>query len=104
MFDGPKNPARAGLRPFTKMGREQRAVAMACLDFDQRPGIPDCSQSIWASLFFEDTSDDRYEDLSRSKHSNVARVFRTHERNGVLSLSGRVREALLSAQESSEKT
>ncbi|WP_158939147.1 DUF2235 domain-containing protein [Burkholderia sp. S171] len=78
MLDDTKIPGEAGLRPLTKTEREQRAVAMACLDPDQRPGIPDCSQSIWISLFFDGTGNNRVVDTPRSKHSNVARLASTH--------------------------
>jgi hypothetical protein len=78
MLDDTTIPGEAGLRPLTKTEREQRAVAMACLDPDQRPGIPDCSQSFWISLFFDGTGNNRFVDTPRSKHSNVARLASTH--------------------------
>jgi hypothetical protein len=103
MLDNTQTSPLAGLRLLTAAERQQRSAAMACVDPAKKPGVPDCSQSLWISLFFDGTGNNQYEDTTRSKHSNVARLFRTHRREGALLLANRVREALLSAQEGSEK-
>jgi hypothetical protein len=103
MLDNTQTPPSAGLRPLTAVERQQRAEAMACLDPSEKPGTSDCSQSLWLSLFFDGTGNNRFVDTPRSKHSNVARFFWTRDRKSTLLLANCVREVLLSAQESSEK-
>jgi hypothetical protein len=79
MLDNTQTPPLAGLRPLTVVERQQRAEAMACLDPSKKPGTSDCSQSIWLSLFFDGTGNNRFVDTSKSKQSNVARLFFAHE-------------------------
>ncbi|WP_249172466.1 T6SS phospholipase effector Tle1-like catalytic domain-containing protein [Burkholderia dolosa] len=78
MLDNTQIPASAGLRPLTAIERQQRAASMACLDTTKRPGTPDCSQSLWISLFFDGTGNNLFEDTQKSKHSNVARLYSVH--------------------------
>ncbi|WP_245623653.1 T6SS phospholipase effector Tle1-like catalytic domain-containing protein [Paraburkholderia nodosa] len=79
MLDDTQVPQIAGLRPLTLLEREARAAAMACMDPAKKPGMADCSQSIWISFFFDGTGNNRFVDTPKSKHSNVARLFFAHE-------------------------
>jgi hypothetical protein len=79
MLDNTQTPPSAGLRPMTAVERQQRAVAMACVDPAKKPGVPDCSQSLWISLFFDGTGNNLDIDVPKSKHSNVTRLFLAHE-------------------------
>jgi len=81
MLDDTQIPPLAGQRPLTLLEREQRAAAMACVDPAIRPGVSDCSQSLSISLFFDGTGNNLEADEPRSKHSNVARLFLSHERD-----------------------
>jgi hypothetical protein len=83
MLDDTKIPQAAGLRPLTLVERQQRATAMACFNPFKMPGSADCSQSIWPSLFFDGTGNNRFVDTDKLKHSNVARLFFAHETEGV---------------------
>ncbi|MET3449113.1 DUF2235 domain-containing protein [Ralstonia sp. 1138] len=79
MLDDTQMPSPAGQRPLTSLERQQRADAMACFDPTKRPGMSDCSQSLWISLFFDGTKNNMYVHTPKSKHSNVARLFLAHE-------------------------
>ncbi|NLP62558.1 T6SS phospholipase effector Tle1-like catalytic domain-containing protein [Paraburkholderia sacchari] len=79
MLDDTQVPQAAGLRPLTLLEREARAASMACLDPTKRPGMADCSQSIWLSLFFDGTGNNLFNDTKKLKHSNVSRLFFAHE-------------------------
>jgi hypothetical protein len=81
MIDDTQTPSSAGLRPLTAKERQQRAEAMSCLDPSTKPGTPDCSQTVWISVFFDGTGNNRAHDTPRSKHSNIARLFLTHPEN-----------------------
>jgi hypothetical protein len=78
MLDDTQIPSAAGLRPLTLAERRQRAEAMSCLDPVKKPGSSDCSQTIWVSIFFDGTGNNRFNDTAKLKHSNVARLFLTH--------------------------
>ncbi|WP_254067836.1 DUF2235 domain-containing protein [Burkholderia sp. L27(2015)] len=51
---------------------------MNCVDPAKKPGVADCSQSLWISLFFDGTGNNLDDDTPRLKHSNVARLYLTH--------------------------
>lgn len=78
MLDDTQLPPLAGLRPLSLEERRQRATAIACLDPSKKPGTPDCSQTVWVSVFFDGTGNNRFNDTPKLKHSNVARLFLTH--------------------------
>lgn len=79
MLDDAQIPLAAGLRSLTLLERQQRAAAMACVDPAKKPGTPDCSQSIWLSLFFDGTGNNQKNDTPKSTHSNVTRLFLAHD-------------------------
>ena len=78
MLDDTQIPDQAGLRPLTETDRLQRAAAMNCVDPAKKPGVADCSQLLWISLFFDGTGNNLDDDTPRLKHSNVARLYLTH--------------------------
>ncbi|WP_241024570.1 DUF2235 domain-containing protein [Burkholderia sp. Ac-20365] len=78
MLDDTQLPPMAGLRPLSIEERRQRAAAIACLDPSKKPGTPDCSQTVWVSVFFDGTGNNRFNDTPKLKHSNVARLFLAH--------------------------
>ncbi|MEX3693407.1 DUF2235 domain-containing protein [Paraburkholderia sp. BR14263] len=78
MLDNTQIPTSAGLRSLTAIERQQRAASMACVDATKRPGTPDCSQSLWISLFFDGTGNNLFKDTEKSKQSNVARLYSVH--------------------------
>ena len=80
MLDDTQIPRAAGLRSLTLEERRQRAEAMACIDPTKKPGMPDCSQTIWVSIFFDGTGNNLILDTPKLKHSNVARLSLTHPR------------------------
>jgi hypothetical protein len=43
--------------------------------------VATCKQSLWFSFFFDGTGNNLYADQAASKHSNVAKLFRTHVAN-----------------------
>jgi len=79
LLDDTQPPPAAGQRPLTLVERQQRAAAMNCVDPNQKPGLADCSQSLWISIFFDGTGNNRSADTLKLKHSNIARLFLAHE-------------------------
>jgi len=78
-LDKTQTPPFAIPHSLTLLEREQRASGMACFDPAKKPGVADCSQSLWISLFFDGTGNNLKADEHKLKHSNIARLFLAHE-------------------------
>jgi len=79
MLDNTQSPTFAGQHPLTLLELEQRASGMACFDPAKKPGVSDCSQSLWISIFFDGTGNNLEADEHKLKHSNIARLYLAHE-------------------------
>ncbi len=58
-------------------GLRERAAAMCAAEADN-PAPSSCQQSLYVSVFFDGTGNNREADLPTLEHSNVARMFRAH--------------------------
>lgn len=52
-------------------------------DFDRKSSSSTCFQKIWFSYFFDGTGNNLEADVKLEKHSNIARLYRAHQRTNV---------------------